>query len=46
MQNINHIYNDAKQHQKNIKEAVKLHTVCLSSSNDRHPVPKPLRLKD
>ena len=23
-----------------MKEAVKLHMVCVSSNNDRHPVPK------
>jgi hypothetical protein len=26
--------------QKNIKEAAKLHVICISSNNDRHPVPK------
>ena len=23
-----------------MREAVKVHTVCISSNNDRHPVPK------
>jgi len=36
----NHIYNDTKRNQKNMKEAVKLHVVCISSNNDRHPVTK------
>jgi len=34
------MYNDTKYNQKNMKEAVKLHMVCISSNNDRHSVPK------
>jgi hypothetical protein len=29
-----------KHNKKNMKEAVKLHMVCISSNNDRHSVPK------
>jgi len=36
------IYNETQQKQKNIKEAVKLHMICISSNNDGHPVPKKL----
>ena len=44
----NHIYNDKKCNQKNVKEckkrnsliSSKLHMICISSNNERHPVPK------
>ena len=29
-----------KWNQKNVKEAVGLHMVCISSNNDRQPLPK------
>jgi len=29
-----------QQNQKNMKEAVKPHMVCISSNKDRHPAPK------
>ena len=35
----NHIY-DTKLNQENMKEAVILHMVCISSDNVRHPVTK------
>jgi hypothetical protein len=37
---LNRVNIGTQQNQKNMKEVVKLHIVCISYNHDRHPVPK------